>query len=239
MSLFNGKTFLVVDDEPDLREILRDELEFAGAKTEEAENGVKALGLVESKKFDAVLSDIRMPGGDGMTLASKIKNRTGPNPVVFLVTGFADFTPADAYEAGVEGFVYKPFNLGPVLESLRLSLLPPEQRWSLPPAKPPNKTIQIGGTGKDFLNSSNLKLGRGGFFLEGSFADLRKEELLKLQLAEGDSVTVVVRWVQAEDALKKIKSGIGVEFVSISPEVLVDVMFAISKLRTPCFIPQR
>ncbi len=109
--MFAGKKILVVDDEPDLREILRDEFELGGAQVTEAVNGVDALKKVEATDFDLVISDIRMPGGDGFTFAKAVKQRNPRRPAVVLITGFADVTAEEAAAVGIEGFFQKPFSL--------------------------------------------------------------------------------------------------------------------------------
>jgi len=216
--MFNGKKFLVVDDEPDLREILRDELEFAGGELSEAENGVAAFQLASEKVFDAILSDIRMPGGDGMTLARKIKERPGKNPVVFLVTGFADFTPAEAYDIGVEGFIYKPFNLGPVLENLQRALEEPAVRWARSLKISAPKVLPVTGTLTELLQGNKIKLGTGGFFLNGLFPDIRKEENVQLNLSDKTTITGVVRWSQTAENDKGLQAGLGIEILHINKE---------------------
>ena len=64
---------LVVDDEPDLRELLADEFEYAGHKPFLASNGKEAYDLCTNEEFDAVISDVRMPGGDGIELLEDIE----------------------------------------------------------------------------------------------------------------------------------------------------------------------
>jgi CheY-like chemotaxis protein len=237
--LFQGKKFLVVDDEPDLREILRDELEFAGATLSEAENGVIAFDLATKSPFDAVISDIRMPGGDGMTLAKKLKEQSGHRPVVFMVTGFADFTPSEAYELGVEGFIYKPFNLGPVIENLSRALEAPALRWSHEPPKTAAKNMQLPGSLTELLNSGKLKLGTGGVFVEGTFGDLRKDENLKVTLGDGCVLTTVVRWTQGAEPERKLPAGAGLEIICVNKESLAAVVEQIQKKAPVAFIPRR
>ena len=236
--MFTGKKFLVVDDEPDLREILRDELEFAGADLMEAENGVLAFDLAQQNKFDAILSDIRMPGGDGMTLARKIKGQAGPKPVVFLVTGFADFTPAEAYDLGVEGFIYKPFNLGPVLENLERALEEPRARWSRTLKVNAPKVLSVTGDWKELVQSKKINLGLGGIFLSGAFAEVRKEDYVQLSLNNGFKLTGVVRWSQVADAEKGLAAGLGVELVHLSKEALEVVIADIAAKSPTAYIPR-
>ena len=104
---FQSNTVLVVDDEPIIRDILLDSFERYGAKVLCAENGQSAIEKFLSYKVDLVVSDIRMPGSDGLTLLSKIRALNGQTPVI-LVTGFADFTTA--LPLGASALFVKPFD---------------------------------------------------------------------------------------------------------------------------------
>jgi CheY-like chemotaxis protein len=111
MTSLHGKHLLVVDDEPLLRDILRCEFESFGAQVDEAENGLVALEMIKKGRYDAVLADVRMPEGDGITLAKLILGLE-TRPRVFLCTGDAgkDFC-SEAAEFGVLAVFAKPFDL--------------------------------------------------------------------------------------------------------------------------------
>jgi DNA-binding NtrC family response regulator len=108
---FTNKTVLVVDDEPCIREMLRDRFENLGARVLEAEGGEQALMLIEKTKVHAVISDIRMSGGDGLTLLDKIRGRYPRVPVVCLVSGNADITNEEVLLRGGLGLLQKPFHM--------------------------------------------------------------------------------------------------------------------------------
>ncbi len=111
MTNLSGKTILVVDDEAELREILREEFEFLGCRVLESENGTRALELLDKESVNAVISDVRMGGGNGITLLTKIRQRDPEVPVVLLVTGFADISKEEAIEQGALGLIAKPFQM--------------------------------------------------------------------------------------------------------------------------------
>ena len=84
---------MVVDDEELLREILLEDLTSAGALVSEAENGTKALELLQKEKFDAVVTDIRMPGGNGNMLIKNINAHfQDEKPKIFVCSGYNDFS---------------------------------------------------------------------------------------------------------------------------------------------------
>lgn len=121
--LLTGKKILVVDDELDLREIIGEDFELMGAEVVSAENGVAAFELVQKVHPDAIVSDIRMPGGDGVELLKKVRSSALPvQPKVFLITGFADVTAQQAKELGAQGMLAKPFNLRQLREMVLKAL---------------------------------------------------------------------------------------------------------------------
>jgi len=113
MSL-QGKTILVVDDESDIRELFKEELEDNGAKVLEADNGNKAFEVFQGGGVDAIISDIRMPGGDGVDLVKNVKTTNKDIPI-YLITGFADYTGNELKLLGVEAVVFKPFDISEVV----------------------------------------------------------------------------------------------------------------------------
>ncbi len=122
MSLLEGKSIMVVDDDRMLREILRDEFVFQGAKVTEAPNGSVAFDLLKKQPFDAVVSDVRMPDGDGRTLIRNIQSQLTRKPKVFLHSGFHDIPAEEAKKNGVIQIFSKPFDLDALVESLAEAL---------------------------------------------------------------------------------------------------------------------
>jgi two-component system response regulator PilR (NtrC family) len=101
---------LVVDDERSMREMLKILLEREGYEAEEAGNGLDALRLFESSPFDLVISDIQMPGLNGIELLERIK-RQAPEVPVLMITAFATAEQAvDAIKLGAFHYFTKPFN---------------------------------------------------------------------------------------------------------------------------------
>lgn len=101
-------TILIVDDEADLREVLELSLDAVGIRALSADSGVRALEILETTPVDAVVSDMRMPDGDGVFLLEAVKKRY-PNIPVILMTGFADRTRAELIGLGADDVLFKPF----------------------------------------------------------------------------------------------------------------------------------
>ena len=101
---------LIVDDEKNTREGLARALR-RHYTVHLADNGVTALELMDAEPVDALLSDIRMPGMDGMTLVRRALART-PQPVCILLTAYGSVeTAVQAMKSGVYDYIQKPVNL--------------------------------------------------------------------------------------------------------------------------------
>lgn len=109
MSMLDGKKILVVDDDEMLRDAVADVFKFNGAEVTEAENGEIAFSLVQRNQYDVVFSDVRMPGGDGITLAKNISELPGDKPLMFIYSGFNDLTKEKAAELNILKVFEKPF----------------------------------------------------------------------------------------------------------------------------------
>ncbi|MDP2957870.1 MAG: sigma-54 dependent transcriptional regulator [Longimicrobiales bacterium] len=113
---------LVVDDEPEIREILTQILEREGIRVISAPDGHLALRQVHFASPDAVLLDVRMPGLSGMDVLKKIREADDDLPVV-LVTAFANLQQAvEAMKQGAYGYLAKPFDNTEVIRVTRQAL---------------------------------------------------------------------------------------------------------------------
>jgi CheY-like chemotaxis protein len=118
-----GIKILVVDDEPDLREIISSRFQMEGSHVTLAENGESALKILERNDFDAVISDIRMPGKSGTELLEVLKatQNTSPKkalPAVILISGFCDLAHKDALARGATALLVKPFDLDDMITAV-------------------------------------------------------------------------------------------------------------------------
>jgi CheY-like chemotaxis protein len=105
---------LVVDDDPNLTDLLVDTLETIGYLARPAASAQEALALLASEHFDLVISDINMPEMSGIELLQQIKREHHHLPVM-LITGISTETvKAQAYSSGADGFLAKPFRIGSI-----------------------------------------------------------------------------------------------------------------------------
>ena len=118
---------LVVDDEENLRLVLKTFLKRQGYQVEVADNGASALGLVESFGPDFILTDVRMPRMGGMDLLQTLKAK-GNEATVIVMSAYGNLDLAiEAMKAGAYDYVQKPFKN----DELLLTLKKAEERESL------------------------------------------------------------------------------------------------------------
>ena len=112
------KTILLVDDEPDIRDVLSLSLSDMGYQVYEAENGDEALRIFRDVQPLMVMTDIKMPGMDGIELLQKVKHEN-PETEVIMITGHGDMDLAiRSLKCEATDFITKPINV----EALEIAL---------------------------------------------------------------------------------------------------------------------
>ncbi|MCH8026827.1 MAG: response regulator [candidate division Zixibacteria bacterium] len=115
-------SILVVDDELLIRDLLYDFFKQQGWTIAVAENGEKALEILRARKIDLVLTDIKMPQIDGLTLTSQVRAKYPDMPVV-LMTGYPSVeTAVEGIRAKVSDYIIKPFNINKLFKTLKSQL---------------------------------------------------------------------------------------------------------------------
>lgn len=113
---------LIIDDEPSIRNILRDILEMEEYTVEEAKDGIDALSKIKKTKFDAAICDIKMPKMDGMELLERI-NILSPDTPVIMISGHGNIeTAVEAVKKGAFDYIAKPPDLNRLLITIRNAL---------------------------------------------------------------------------------------------------------------------
>ena len=115
----NDKTILIVDDEPDIRAVLAISLQDMEYRTVEAEDAVQAFDIFQQYQPRIVITDIKMPGGDGIELLRKIKHEN-PETEVIMITGHGDMNLAiRSLKYRATDFITKPINVDALDIALR------------------------------------------------------------------------------------------------------------------------
>lgn len=107
-----AKTILLVDDDPDIREIVRIVLEGQGTTILEASSGVEGLHLAKEKMPNLIILDWMMPGMQGIEVARVLQRDTdtGSIPVIMLTSRDADADFEQSRQVGVFAYLVKPFS---------------------------------------------------------------------------------------------------------------------------------
>ncbi|MDH3349134.1 MAG: response regulator [Desulfobulbaceae bacterium] len=102
---------LVIDDEVIVGKRLKQIFDKMGYEVEVRTDGASAIELMEQKKFDIVITDLKMDGMDGMQVLSRVRE-LNPATKVIIITGYAQLeTSQQAFREGVFDFIAKPFRL--------------------------------------------------------------------------------------------------------------------------------
>jgi acyl-CoA reductase-like NAD-dependent aldehyde dehydrogenase/ActR/RegA family two-component response regulator len=120
---------LIVDDDSLVLKTLTNLLSKAGYSSDAAESADEAYRKVKSTSFDLIISDIRMPGEDGLSFLNRLKNeiwkKNGCEVPFVFITGYADEdAPMEALKLGAKDYLLKPFNLEELLVCIKKHICP-------------------------------------------------------------------------------------------------------------------
>lgn len=134
---------LVVDDEPQIRRIMRVTLTGAGYEVDDAKTGEEALGKVREFRPDLVLLDINMPGMGGLAACRAIRSDAN-TAIIMLTVHSTEAAKVEALDAGADDFVTKPFSTPELLARIRAALR------RLPVTQSSPSMLQVGQLTIDF-----------------------------------------------------------------------------------------
>src|ERR1051325_5571962 len=129
-----GGRVLLVDDDVAVRTVLAALLEQAGITSEQAASGEEALTKLSSGRVDVMITDLRMPGLDGMELLARVVQGFPEVPVIVLTAHGSVSVAVEAMRRGATDFVEKPFDRDDVLEVVQTALLKARELDEPPPA---------------------------------------------------------------------------------------------------------
>jgi two-component system KDP operon response regulator KdpE len=117
----SSATILVVDDEPQIRRVMRTALASHGYTIAEAKTGEEALESFRKEKPDLVLLDVNMPGMGGMEACREIRAHSDV-PIIMLTVRNTEKDKVQALDAGADDYVVKPFGIEELLARIRAAL---------------------------------------------------------------------------------------------------------------------
>jgi two-component system KDP operon response regulator KdpE len=135
---------LVVDDEPQIRRVMRTTLVAQGYEVSDARTGDDALELIRSEKYDLILLDVNMPGISGVEACREIRQGS-ELPIIMVSVRGEERDKVKALDAGADGYITKPFNMSELLARIRAVL----RRTSFP-AGIADKLLKLGEIEIDF-----------------------------------------------------------------------------------------
>jgi len=122
------KHLLIVDDDPDHRLILRTMFEAKGYGCEEAEDGGAALSKLKTDQMDLVLTDLNMPGMNGLELIDQMGRLALLQniPAILMTIQSMEDMSSEAYKTGASAVISKPYDLSKLLEEVGRAIGEPE-----------------------------------------------------------------------------------------------------------------
>lgn len=113
-----GKKILIVDDEKNIRNVIKEYAKFDGFETFEAEDGMQAVEMCRTQDFDLIIMDIMMPKLDGYSAVREIR-KTKQIPVIMLSARGEEYDKLFGFELGIDDYVTKPFSPKELLARIR------------------------------------------------------------------------------------------------------------------------
>jgi two-component system KDP operon response regulator KdpE len=117
----SGAKILVVDDEPQIRRVLRTALTSRGYVVVEARSGEEAVELIRSERPDLLLLDVNMPGMSGLAACREIR-AVSDTAIIMVTVRDKEADKVEALDAGADDYVVKPFSIEELLARMRAAL---------------------------------------------------------------------------------------------------------------------
>ncbi|MDQ0243030.1 DNA-binding response OmpR family regulator [Bacillus fengqiuensis] len=130
-------TILIVDDETDMRQLVKLYLEKEGFRCMEAANGQEALDLLNTKSPQLILLDVMMPKMDGFTVAAHIRQKR-QIPIIFLTARGDEWDRIHGLNLGADDYMMKPFSFGELIARVQAVLRRTQ------PSSPKPELLQVG-----------------------------------------------------------------------------------------------
>ena len=179
----NGPSILLVEDEENLHEALKLNLELEGYQVSSARDGAEALRVLEQEHFELIILDIMLPEMDGITVAENIRIRNLEIPILMLSARNSSADRVLGLKKGADDYLTKPFNLEELL--LRVSKLI-EKNQKLQDRALLNDQYRFGANQIDFKAQQATGV-------EGKVIELSKKETMLLKLLIENKNEVVTR----------------------------------------------
>ncbi len=140
---------LVVDDEENIREVIKEYAEFEGHKVDEACDGMQAIEMAKAKDYDIIIMDVMMPRLDGYSACKEIR-KIKPTPVLMLSARGEEYDKLFGFELGIDDYVVKPFSPKEVMARVNAIVKRNSQSTAAPSAETEKfEGLEINFTSRD------------------------------------------------------------------------------------------
>jgi two-component system KDP operon response regulator KdpE len=119
--MIENRTILLIDDEPQIRRVLRTSLSSKGARVLDVASGEEAIELLRRETVDLILLDLNMPGMGGLAACHAIRNGWDV-PIIVVSVRESDQDKVHALDAGADDYVTKPFSFDELMARMRAAL---------------------------------------------------------------------------------------------------------------------
>ena len=140
---------LVVDDEENIREVIKEYAEFEGHQVSEACDGMQAIEMVKNNDYDIIIMDVMMPRLDGYSACKEIR-KIKQIPVLMLSARGEEYDKLFGFELGIDDYVVKPFSPKEVMA--RVNAIVKRNSAAKTPASPAPETVKFGGLEINFTS---------------------------------------------------------------------------------------
>jgi CheY-like chemotaxis protein len=230
-----------------MRELLCYDFERKGHQVFQAESGNKAFDFLANNSVDLVISDIRMPDGDGLQLLEKIKQRSTRVPLVIFITGFTETSLEEVYDRGADALFYKPFDRAALFKTVNKVLLDSFEKETTRRSSRTEVDIDIHINFIDLerkMQTKMLNIGRGGFFIElqNNYPKIDSKVEFELNLILDKKLVLLgtgtVKWIR-NTPNSGHPMGCGIEFDELTDASRKKLVQIINELRIRSYIPRK
>jgi two-component system, OmpR family, alkaline phosphatase synthesis response regulator PhoP len=178
----NGYRILLIEDEIHLNEMLKMNLELDGYTVVSSGNGLQALHIAQEQAFDLIISDIMLPGMDGLTLCSTLRIQGNKTPMMIISAKGSSKERIEGLKAGANDYLPKPFDLEELLLRTK-NLIAQKEAGIKPLAESASYTFEAGTVKFDAFEIIDQ---------HGQLQSISKKEMMLLKLLitrEGEAIS--------------------------------------------------
>ncbi|MCU4165865.1 response regulator transcription factor [Carboxylicivirga caseinilyticus] len=143
-----NKHLLIVEDEPDMQQGIKDNLEFEGYTVDVADDGEMAIKKITSTQYDLILLDVMIPKISGFDVCKQVRHKGIETPIIFLTAKGEEIDKVIGLESGGDDYMTKPFSLRELMARIKAVL----RRAGNHTKEETDPTIKIGKLEVNFEN---------------------------------------------------------------------------------------